>query len=63
MRLALQLIALCASDGVMHFDASHFISPTIDEVLDIGMQLTSNVAIRRLMVFSVLKIDCTFSML
>ncbi|KAM3720321.1 Alpha-catulin [Dirofilaria immitis] len=49
MRLALQLIALCVSDGVMHFDASHFTSPSSEEVLDIGMQLTANAAIRRLM--------------
>uniref|UniRef100_A0A915PY69 Alpha-catenin n=1 Tax=Setaria digitata TaxID=48799 RepID=A0A915PY69_9BILA len=50
MRLALQLIALCVSDGVMHFDASHFLSSSSsDEVLDIGMQLTANAAIRRLM--------------
>lgn len=50
MRLALQLIALCVSDGVMHFDASHFASPSSEEVLDIGMQLTANAAIRQLMV-------------
>ncbi|EJD75283.1 CBR-CTN-1 protein [Loa loa] len=49
MRLALQLIALCVSDGVMHFDASHFTLPSNEEVLDIGMQLTANAAIRRLM--------------
>ncbi|KAK6106163.1 Vinculin family protein [Brugia pahangi] len=49
MRLALQLIALCVSDGVLHFDASHFTSPSSEEVLDIGMQLTANAAIRRLM--------------
>ncbi|VDK74918.1 unnamed protein product [Litomosoides sigmodontis] len=48
MRLALQLIALCVSDGVMHFDPSHFALSTGEEVLDIGMQLTVNVAIRRL---------------
>lgn len=53
MRLALQLIALCVSDGVLHFDASHFTSPSSEEVLDIGMQLTANAAIRRLMVFTV----------
>ncbi|VDO29234.1 unnamed protein product [Onchocerca flexuosa] len=56
MRLALQLIALCVSDGVMHFDATHFTSPSSDEVLDIGMQLTANAAIRRLMVFSLFKL-------
>ncbi|CAG9533180.1 unnamed protein product [Cercopithifilaria johnstoni] len=49
MRLALQLIAFCVSDGVMHFDASHFVLPSSEEVLDIGMQLTANAAIRRLM--------------
>uniref|UniRef100_A0A1I8EJQ9 Alpha-catulin n=1 Tax=Wuchereria bancrofti TaxID=6293 RepID=A0A1I8EJQ9_WUCBA len=49
MRLALQLIALCVSDGVLHFDASHFTLPSSEEVLDIGIQLTANAAIRRLM--------------
>ncbi|VDM96508.1 unnamed protein product [Thelazia callipaeda] len=48
MRLALQLIALCVSDGVLHFDLSHFASPSGKEVLDIGMQLTANAAIRQL---------------
>lgn len=56
MRLALQLIALCVSDGVMHFDASHFTSSTSEEVLDIGMQLTVNVAIRRLTVLFIFKL-------
>lgn len=56
MRLALQLIALCVSDGVMHLDASHFALPSSEEVLDIGMQLTANATIRRLMVFSVFKL-------
>lgn len=50
MRLALQLIALCVSDGVMHVDSSHYASPSGGEVLDIGMQLTANAAIRQLMV-------------
>lgn len=56
MRLALQLIALCVSDGIMHFDSSHFTSPSSEEVLDIGIQLTANAAIRQLMVFSNFKL-------
>uniref|UniRef100_A0A0R3S3R6 Alpha-catulin n=1 Tax=Elaeophora elaphi TaxID=1147741 RepID=A0A0R3S3R6_9BILA len=59
MRLALQLIALCVSDGVMHFDASHFALPPSEEVLDIGMQLTVNAAIRRLMeMLEMVRVTC-----
>ncbi|VBB26140.1 unnamed protein product [Acanthocheilonema viteae] len=59
MRLALQLIALCVSDGVMHFDASHFALPSSEEVLDIGMQLTANAAIRQLMeMLEMVRITC-----
>uniref|UniRef100_A0A0M3HP66 Alpha-catulin n=1 Tax=Ascaris lumbricoides TaxID=6252 RepID=A0A0M3HP66_ASCLU len=49
MRLALQLIGFCVTDGVMPFDASHYASPSSEEILDIGMQLTANAAIKQLM--------------
>lgn len=52
MRLALQLIGFCVTDGVMPFDASHYASPSSEEILDIGMQLTANAAIKQLMVGS-----------
>ncbi|VDN57602.1 unnamed protein product [Dracunculus medinensis] len=49
LRLALQLIALCVTDGIMQFDGAHFVQPSNEEVLDIGMQLTANAAMKQLM--------------
>ncbi|VDK43732.1 unnamed protein product [Anisakis simplex] len=49
MRLSLQLIGLCVTDGIIPFDATHYASPSTDEILDIGMQLTANAAIKQLM--------------
>ncbi|CAK5063580.1 unnamed protein product [Meloidogyne enterolobii] len=55
IRSALQLIAICVTDGVMAFDAMSAYSSPLDELslatdgpLDIGIQLTASVAIRQL---------------
>ncbi|KAL3119968.1 hypothetical protein niasHT_007096 [Heterodera trifolii] len=55
IRSALQLVAICVTDGVMPFDASAAYPSPLDELsrtrdgpLDIGIQLTASVAIRQL---------------
>ncbi|KHJ92896.1 hypothetical protein OESDEN_07206 [Oesophagostomum dentatum] len=48
IRTALQLIAICVSDGVIPVDSNRFIQPTSEEPLDIGIQLTANAAIKQL---------------
>lgn len=55
IRSALQLISVCVTDGVMHFDATAAYPSPLDEIsrirdgpLDIGIQLTTSVAIRQL---------------
>ncbi|KAE9418550.1 hypothetical protein Angca_007517, partial [Angiostrongylus cantonensis] len=52
IRYALQLIAICVSDGVVPVESSRFIQTTGEEPLDIGIQLTANAAIKQLTVFS-----------
>ena len=52
IRLALQLIAICITDGVMPVEPSRYcmdLDPNAGP-LDIGMQLTANVSIKQLMV-------------
>ncbi|GMT28147.1 hypothetical protein PFISCL1PPCAC_19444, partial [Pristionchus fissidentatus] len=48
MRLALQLIATCISDGVLPIETDRYCPPNPDEPLDIGIQLTANAAIKQL---------------
>ncbi|EYB90735.1 hypothetical protein Y032_0215g2366 [Ancylostoma ceylanicum] len=48
IRTALQLIAICVSDGVLPIDPTRFVQSTSEEPLDIGIQLTANAAIRQL---------------
>lgn len=48
MRTALQLIGLCVTDGVLPFDPSRYLQPPAD-TLDIGLQLTANVAIKQML--------------
>ncbi|VDM79322.1 unnamed protein product, partial [Strongylus vulgaris] len=48
IRTALQLIAICVSDGVIPIDANRFVQTTSEEPLDIGIQLTANAAIKQL---------------
>lgn len=54
MRQSLQLLALCACDGVAPFDPARYFGgsvtasrPLEDEPLDIGLQLTASVAIKQ----------------
>ncbi|TKR96652.1 hypothetical protein L596_010643 [Steinernema carpocapsae] len=50
IRLSLQLISLCVTDGVMVFDQNRYITlQPNDEPSDLGMQLTASAAIRQLM--------------
>ncbi|KAF8368377.1 ctn-1, partial [Pristionchus pacificus] len=48
MRVALQLIATCISDGVLPIETDRYCPSNPDEPLDIGIQLTANAAIRQL---------------
>ncbi|WKX91721.1 hypothetical protein Q1695_010056 [Nippostrongylus brasiliensis] len=48
IRTALQLIAICVSDGVVPVDPARFVQTTSEEPLDIGIQLTANAAIKQL---------------
>ncbi|KAK6729817.1 hypothetical protein RB195_006709 [Necator americanus] len=48
IRTALQLIAICVSDGVIPVDHTRFLQTTSEEPLDIGIQLTANAAIKQL---------------
>ncbi|KIH59120.1 hypothetical protein ANCDUO_10662 [Ancylostoma duodenale] len=48
IRTALQLIAICVSDGVLPVDPTRFVQSTSEEPLDIGIQLTANAAIKQL---------------
>ncbi|CAJ0592643.1 unnamed protein product [Cylicocyclus nassatus] len=48
IRTALQLIAICVSDGVIPVDANRFVQTSSEEPLDIGIQLTANAAIKQL---------------
>uniref|UniRef100_A0A0K0FXY0 Alpha-catulin (inferred by orthology to a human protein) n=1 Tax=Strongyloides venezuelensis TaxID=75913 RepID=A0A0K0FXY0_STRVS len=51
LRLNLQLIGLCVTDGVIPYDISRYYTPLSfpsDEPLDIGLQLTASVAIKQL---------------
>ncbi|PAV76564.1 hypothetical protein WR25_19200 [Diploscapter pachys] len=48
IRLALQLIAICVSDGVYPLEGGRYAQSTSDEPLDIGIQLTANAAIKQL---------------
>uniref|UniRef100_A0A0N4Z1P6 Alpha-catulin n=1 Tax=Parastrongyloides trichosuri TaxID=131310 RepID=A0A0N4Z1P6_PARTI len=51
LRLGLQLIGLCVTDGVVPYDISRYYTPLsfpADEPLDIGLQLTASVAIKQL---------------
>ena len=50
IRLALQLIAICVSDGVYPLEGGRYAQSTSDEPLDIGIQLTANAAIKQLTV-------------
>ncbi|KAK0423881.1 hypothetical protein QR680_008384 [Steinernema hermaphroditum] len=50
IRLSLQLITLCVTDGVMIFDNNRYVTAQPnDEPIDLGMQLTASAAIRQLM--------------
>ncbi|VDP35537.1 unnamed protein product [Heligmosomoides polygyrus] len=48
IRIALQLIAICVSDGVLPVEPTRFMQTTNEEPLDIGIQLTANAAIKQL---------------
>ncbi|CEF68630.1 Alpha-catulin [Strongyloides ratti] len=51
LRLNLQLIGLCVTDGVVPYDISRYYTPLSfpsDEPLDIGLQLTASVTIKQL---------------
>ncbi|KJH45285.1 hypothetical protein DICVIV_08661 [Dictyocaulus viviparus] len=48
IRSALQLIAICVSDGVVPIEPSRFLQTLSEEPLDIGIQLTANAAIKQL---------------
>ncbi|XGW19121.1 hypothetical protein V3C99_003161 [Haemonchus contortus] len=48
IRIALQLIAICACDGVISVDPVRFVQTSSEEPLDIGIQLTANAAIKQL---------------
>uniref|UniRef100_A0AC35TK90 Alpha-catulin n=1 Tax=Rhabditophanes sp. KR3021 TaxID=114890 RepID=A0AC35TK90_9BILA len=51
LRLGLQLIGLCVTDGTLQYDTSRYFSPLSfrgDDPLDIGLQLTASVAIKQL---------------
>ncbi|MFH4975816.1 hypothetical protein AB6A40_002525 [Gnathostoma spinigerum] len=48
IRLSLQVIGLCVTDGVMMFDPSRYVSCSNDSILDIGGQLSTNLAIKQL---------------
>lgn len=52
IRLSLQLIAVCVTDGVMPLEPSRYCMDMDPDAgpLDIGMQLTANVSIKQLMV-------------
>uniref|UniRef100_A0A1I7XHB6 PMEI domain-containing protein n=1 Tax=Heterorhabditis bacteriophora TaxID=37862 RepID=A0A1I7XHB6_HETBA len=50
IRMSLQLIAICVSDGVFPLESSRYAQTTSEEPLDIGLQLTANAAIKQLTV-------------
>lgn len=52
MRLSLQLIGFCVTDGILPFDIGHFASTAGEEAIDIGLQLTANTSIKHIMVTS-----------
>lgn len=60
MRLSLQLIGFCVTDGILPFDVGHFASTAGEETLDIGLQITANTSIKHLMeILEVVRMTCS----